>query len=143
MDFDWIFFDCFNTLIDDFVDESGLCSIPRKAVEWGLFSSEEAFRETYLASMRQLGPDWTEVTLAERLRFCVEDAMSRGCSAPVGALDEMMVCWERDYPKILRPTPGVREMLAHWRGRVQLGVVSNFFMPGWPARYLDWHGLGK
>jgi hypothetical protein len=34
-DFDWIFFDCFNTLIDDFDesgDESGLGSLPRLAV---------------------------------------------------------------------------------------------------------------
>lgn len=39
-DFDWIFFDCFNTLIDDFDpggDESGLCSLPELAVTQGYF----------------------------------------------------------------------------------------------------------
>jgi hypothetical protein len=52
VDYDWIFFDCFNTLIDDFDqtnDESGLGSLPTLAVELGLFRTREDFLSAYHA----------------------------------------------------------------------------------------------
>lgn len=51
-DFDWIFFDCFNTLIDDFDesgDESGLGSLPVLAVQHGFFAAPADFVSAYAA----------------------------------------------------------------------------------------------
>ena len=48
--FDWVFFDCFNTLIDDFDDrgdESGLRPILRRPVETGFYATEVEFKGDY------------------------------------------------------------------------------------------------
>src|SRR5260221_815449 len=71
-EFDWIFFDCFNTLIDDFDehgDENGLGSLPQLAVTLGYYSKPEAFVETYIRVRREGNSkgDGGETLLTDRL----------------------------------------------------------------------------
>jgi putative hydrolase of the HAD superfamily len=138
---EWIFFDCFNTLVDDFDehgDESGLGPIAELPVEAGLFASAEEFRRAYLEwrSERLSGGDFREVPLGERLRSVLRER-GHGDRARADALARRMVdAFERDYPRGLRETPGVRDMLRAWSGKARMAVVSNFFLPGWPERVL-------
>ncbi len=137
---DWIFFDCFNTLVDDFDwgDESGLGPIAHLPVEAGLYESAEAFRRAYLdwRSARWAGEDWREVPLGERLRDVLSPRLPRDPAAVEALIARMLAAFQRDYPASLRETPGVREMLAAWQGKVRMAVVSNFFLPDWPGRVL-------
>ena len=64
MDYDWIFFDCFNTLIDDFDqsgDESGLGSLPIISVENGWFQTESDFVAAYYAVLDKSVTDGREI----------------------------------------------------------------------------------
>ena len=68
--FDWIFFDCFNTLIDDFDDigdESGVGPILCLPVESEFYATEAAFKVDYDKWKRDRwdGNDWGEVNLAD------------------------------------------------------------------------------
>ena len=70
---DWIFFDCFNTLIDDFDstgDESGLGPLLHLPVEAGFYPSETDFKRDYdeWRKRKWTGDEWHEVELPERLR---------------------------------------------------------------------------
>jgi len=70
VDYDWIFFDCFNTLFDDFDqtgDESGLGSLPTLAVELGLVRTREDFLCAYHADHWSKPHGMHETTFAERL----------------------------------------------------------------------------
>ncbi len=143
-DFDWIFFDCFNTLIDDFDvhgDESGLCSLPELAVELGFFQSNADFVVAY-ARARELRQEGKEIHLPERLTHTLASAAHRPGSAAIKeAVLLLQTRWEADYHRLIRPTPGVTEMLAYWSSRKPAGVVSNFFLPQRPERYLERFGL--
>ena len=143
-DFDWIFFDCFNTLIDDFDEshgENGLGSLPMLAVELEFFADPADFVAAYLLA-RNRNPDGREVLLPERLAHALKGAPGlRNPQEIAGALPRLMAQWEEDYMRIIRPTPGVREMLAHWTPRKPAAVVSNFFLPNYPEKYLERFGL--
>jgi putative hydrolase of the HAD superfamily len=141
MSFDWIFFDCFNTLLDEIGDETGLCSIRAKVVKWGFFPSEDEFLQTYRAGLRALGKDWTEITLVQRLTYCLNAAAPSTTISAEIAINELMECWHQEFPRILSPAPGVFEMLRNWRPRARLAVISNFYVPGLPAQYLHSHGM--
>lgn len=144
MDFDWIFFDCFNTLIDDFDnsgDESGLCSLPALAVEMGLFKSQRDFLTAYYAVRSASVEDGREVLLTERLTQTLRKSAAPGIQDIAANVATLMERWAQEYPAILRPTPGVHEMLNRWRGRKRIGVVSNFYVPELPAQYLRSFGL--
>lgn len=144
MDFDWIFFDCFNTLIDDFDDggdESGLGSLPALAVEMGLFESQPDFLTAYYAVRAASVEDGREVLLTDRLNQTLRKGTAPGNQDIASKVATLMERWSREYPTVLRPTPGVHEMLNRWRGRKRLGVVSNFYVPGLPAQYLQSFGL--
>jgi HAD superfamily hydrolase (TIGR01549 family) len=144
VDFDWIFFDCFNTLIDDFDndgDESGLCSLPAVAVEMGLFESERDFLAAYFAIRKGSIQDGREILLAERLTGTLSKSTALADRDVASLVTTLMARWSKEYPAILRPTPGVHEMLARWRDRKRLGVVSNFYVPFEPSRYLESFGL--
>ena len=54
---------------------------------------------------------------------------------------KMMAAFGPGYRSLLRPTPGVEAMLQRWQGAVEMGVVSNFYLPGWPAAVLADFGL--
>ena len=73
----WLFLDCFNTLLDEadgLTHQSGMEPIADIPVAHGLFGSEEAFLQTYLAWRRSAwsGPEYPEMCLHERLsRLCL------------------------------------------------------------------------
>jgi HAD superfamily hydrolase (TIGR01509 family) len=143
-DFDWIFFDCFNTLIDDF-DESGgewgLGSLPALAVQLGFFAAPTDFVSAYLCE-RDQHQDGRETLLPERLANTLAAAPGSHKSREVlDALPKLLARWEEDYTRLLRPTPGVHEMLAHWTSQKAAAVVSNFFLPNHPEQYLQRFGL--
>lgn len=144
-DFDWIFFDCFNTLIDDFDaagEEGSLLGVPQMAVERGFFPSVEAFRAAYAKIREQSLRFGRETVLAERLRQTLQDAPAkRTRDECVATAEALLVAWEIEYVKLLRPAPGVREMLEHWHARRALAVVTNSLVPGLPQRQLERFGL--
>ncbi|MBC8040480.1 MAG: HAD family hydrolase [Opitutaceae bacterium] len=142
-DFDWIFFDCFNTLIDDFDeagDESGLVSLPALAVELGFFATAEAFVSAY-ARARRFRSDGREIHLPERLAHTLAASLKNAAHEIADGVARLQARWEDDYHRLIRPTPGAAAMLAHWSGRKPAGVVSNFFLPDRPERYLEHFGL--
>ena len=144
--FDWIFFDCFNTLIDDFDqagDESGMGPIAHLPVEAGIYPAVEAFRQDYSDWRKQQWThQWREVTLPERWR---EILRSRSPDLPGQHVDavvaDMLQSFEVEYPKTLRLPEGVTEMLEYWQGKARLGVVSNFPLSYWPEQLLKQFGL--
>jgi putative hydrolase of the HAD superfamily len=141
--FDWIFFDCFNTLIDDFDedgDESGLGSLPRLAVELGFFSDAIDFVDAYKVA-RKFRTDGREIHLPQRLAQTLTAGLKTTPQEIARGVVLLQDRWEQDYHRLIRPTPGVAEMLAYWTGRKPAGVVSNFFLPQRPERYLERFGL--
>jgi HAD superfamily hydrolase (TIGR01549 family) len=144
---DWVFFDCFNTLIDDFDSQGtidGLETIAYLPVEAGVFDTAVAFREAFreARAVNWWRPD-SEVHLAVRLQEVLVRRGGMEAPAAVGLVDEMLAAFEVTYPATLRLTPRVQEMLEHWAAVARLAVVSNFFMPGWPQQVLETHGLGQ
>ncbi len=143
-DFDWIFFDCFNTLIDDFDEqggESGLGSLPVLAVELGFFAAPADFVAAYLRARVQ-DHDGRETLLTDRLAITLAAApVTRSHEDIAHAVSRLLIRWQDDYARLIRPTPGVREMLAYWTARKPAGVVSNFFLPNHPEQYLQQFGL--
>ncbi|MDJ0706516.1 MAG: HAD family hydrolase [Leptolyngbyaceae cyanobacterium MO_188.B28] len=147
-DFDWIFFDCFNTLIDDFDqagDESGLGPMEHLPVEAGIYPEAAAFRQDYFQWRRQQWANqWREVALPDRLG---EILRSRSPKLPGQYIDDvvarMLETFEVDYPKTLRLPQGVSEMLDYWQGKVNMGVVSNFPLADWPEQLLEQFGLRR
>ena len=143
----WIFFDCFNTLVDDFDekgDESGILDpVIDVAVEAGVCSSYDQFRNAYRAWRRRRwsGADWREVLLTDR--FCAVLSLDFGVhlTKAKSLAGRMTSAFQRDYPQTLRLTPGVRAMLESWSGRAKLGIVSNFFLPAIPKDILRDVGL--
>ena len=142
----WIFFDCFNTLLDDFDetgDESGLNSILDLPVREGYFAATRDFVNAYSRwrKNRLTGSDSREVLLSDRLTDVLATSGMTGRKTVHRLVQEMVDEFERSYPKQVRPTPGVEAMLSAWRSRVRMGVVSNFYLPGWPEQLLADHGL--
>ncbi len=146
-DFDWIFFDCFNTLIDDFDptgDESGLGSLPDIAVTHGLFPERAAFLTCYFEQRAILNrqSQGHETLLLNRLKHTLQQSPVAPNAAKLSAVtSEMLRVWDHEYRPNLRLTPGVEAMLSHWSSRRKLGVISNFFLPDLPADYLREFGL--
>ncbi len=143
-DFDWIFFDCFNTLIDDFDDtgdESGLGTLPEIAVKHGLFAHREEFLSAYFQTRAKANQGARETLLPDRLQRTLEESLvlptQERCKQIVA---EMLAHWDTEYRKTLRPTPGVEDMLNYWSPRKKLGVISNFFLADLPAEYLRGYG---
>ena len=137
----WIFFDCFNTLLDDFDetgDESGLSSILDLPVREGYFANARDFMDAYShwRKYRLSGSDSREVLLTDRLTDVLAATGETGGKPVHRLVREMIEEFQRSYPKRVRPTPGVEAMLATWRDRVRMGVVSNFYLPGWPEQLL-------
>ena len=135
---DAIFFDCFNTVIDE-VEPSGLCSIPHQSVAFGFFATEEDFYHYYTPTCRR--PDGRETHLPDRLRICLAKSQSKPNISIDDAISQMLETWLGEYPQSVRAADGAHQMLAHWHGRKTLGVVSNFFLPDWPQRCLRTHKL--
>jgi len=140
----WIFFDCFNTLIDDFDDagsESGLGSLPELAVELGAAQTPEEFLGAYRRACPVDAGDYAEVLFTSRLARALESPGRLAPEEAGRALQRMLDHWHAEYEPKLRLTPGAVEMLAHWHGSRRLAVVSNFYLPGYPQRYLERFGI--
>ena len=140
MDCDWIFFDCFNTLIDDFDqtgDESGLSSLPTLAVELGLVRAREDFFPLTTRGYWSKPDGMRETTLDERLTWMLNVSTGLPDERVGPAVTALLGRWEKEFPTTLRLTPEVREMLERFCKRKRLGVVSNFFIPFLPAQYLE------
>ena len=135
----WIFFDCFNTLLDEadgLTGESGMAPISHVPVEHGLFSSEQAFQTAYLnwRSTAFPGPEFAEIHLKERL-LNVLGLQHRHVA------DTMCDLFSERYPDTLSVTAGVSEMLRRLAGDYRFAVVSNFFAPDFPRELLARFGL--
>jgi HAD superfamily hydrolase (TIGR01549 family) len=142
---DWIFFDCFNTLIDDFDptgDESGLGSLPELAVELGAVARRDDFLAAYGQVRPSAAPPHLETDLKTRLHSVVVGGARLRPDAAAGAVQRLLQRWHEEYEPGLRLTPGVAEMLSYWSGKKRFGVISNFYMAGYPQRYLERFGLG-
>ncbi len=146
MAFDWIFFDCFNTLIDDF-DQTGeelaLLPVYSFPAEVGLYSSAAEFRQDYHSwRNRQWHSEHREILMSDRYQAVLQE---KAPSIPFGEIEtlaaEMVNRFRVCYQKSLRLPNGVKEMLQFWHGRVRMGVVSNFYIQEWPTELLESFGL--
>jgi len=140
----WIFFDCFNTLLDDFDpsgDESGLGSLPELAVALGACNTPDQFVAAYHAERIAPGPEHPERPLDARLAAALQSLGRLPDAELLPVVNQLLVRWHDEYPRSLRITPGARETLEHWYGRRRLAVVSNFFVAGLPLTFLQDFGL--
>jgi FMN phosphatase YigB (HAD superfamily) len=146
-DFDWIFFDCFNTLIDDFDpagEEGSLLTVPQLAVELGFFGDLPEFREAYAKVRAQTLRHGREIALLERLRQTLQSSpTNRSREECVAVAARLLAVWEVEYVATLRPTPGVEAMLKHWYARRALAVVTNSHLQGLPQAQLERFGLAR
>ena len=146
-DFDWIFFDCFNTLIDDFDsagEEGSLLSVPQLAVEAGFFRGLAEFREAYARVRAQTLRLGRETVLLDRLRQALQESPTKRSREECAAeAERLLAIWAVEYDTLLRPAPGVEEMLKHWYARRTLAVVTNSLVPGLPQRQLERFGLSR
>ena len=144
---DWIFFDCFNTLIDETADETGLAPMEQLPVQAGLYPDRDTFHADYIDwRKRQWHTDWREIHLRDRL-YDLLSQRRRDLQNPLSdaALDilitDMVNSFEANYFKLLKLPEGVVEMLDHWRGKVRMAVVSNIHLPYVPEKWLTQFGL--
>lgn len=139
--FDWIFFDCFNTLIDDF-DQTGeelaLLPVYSLPAEVGLYASATDFRLDYHRWRdRQWQIEHQEIEMGERYQAVLKENLPTVPSADIESLAaEMMQRFRKCYQQSLRLPQGVEDMLQFWQGRVKMGVVSNFYLRDWPTDLL-------
>lgn len=146
MEIAWIFFDCFNTLIDDFDeygDESGVKPLGYIAQEVGWCQDPGEFHHAYLTWRKSYwnGSHWKELSLEDRLKQVLETRKNQ-LSQPLQPIIRSMINrFFETFPPSVRLAPGTERMLAHLKGRVNMGVVSNFFVPGMPESLLRDFGL--
>lgn len=143
---DWIFFDCFNTLIDDFDTsgrEAGLAPMYQVLVTAGLYEDIDTVRADYHRwRLEHIAGQSHEQTLQERFRNLLATYRPGADSMTVEqVLTEMEIQFMECFPATLRLPAGVESMLQRWQGKVSMGVVSNFFLAHWPAKMLERHGI--
>lgn len=143
---DWIFFDCFNTLIDDFDTsgyEVGLAPMYQVPVTAGLYQQIEDVRADYHRwRLEHIAGKAHEQSLQQRFRHMLATYRPNVDDTTVDhVLAEMEVKFMTCFPTTLRLPTGVERMLQRWQGEVSMGVVSNFFLAGWPAQMLERRGL--
>ena len=143
---DWIFFDCFNTLIDDFDIsgyEAGLAPMYQVAMQAGLYQTIDDIRADYHRwRLEHIAGHSHEQTLQQRFRGVLATYRPDTDAATVDhVLAEMERQFRQCFPDTLRLPTGVESMLQRWQGEVSMGVISNFFLAGWPAKMLEQSGL--
>ncbi len=143
---DWIFFDCFNTLIDDFDTtgkEAGLAPMYQVPVTAGLYSNIEDVRTDYHRwRIEYIAGKPHEQTLQERFSNLLATYRPEAEAALVNqVVAEMEVQFMACFPTTLRLPAGVENMLQRWQGKAAMGVISNFFLADWPDKMLQRHGL--
>ena len=162
---DWVFFDCFDTLLAEprsgerFPYLTPLADLP---VRYGLYGARAEFLADYARWYESRWPeadatptsgrDWAEVPLAARLTELFaqrrehmppesDRSMETGAAQPEEIVPRMISRLCDHYLRTLTPTDGVGDMLSQLHGRVKTAVVSNFYIAGWPALALDHFGL--
>jgi HAD superfamily hydrolase (TIGR01549 family) len=139
----YIFFDCFNTLIDDVDetgDDSGIKPLTHIPVKHGHYQEASHFHQDYLHWRRTYWSDGNhdEVLLPDRIRKILEGQLKKSGktldTAPV--VEEMLEAFYRVFPSTIRKSPEVSEVLDSLKGRVPMAVVSNFFLPDYPEEML-------
>ncbi|MEA5463574.1 HAD family hydrolase [Leptothoe sp. PORK10 BA2] len=143
---DWIFFDCFNTLVDDFDTsghEAGLAPMYQVPVAAGLYQDIEDVRADYHRwRLDHIAGQSHEQSLQQRFRNLLATYRPEADPATVDqVLTEMELQFMDCFPQTLRLPAGVESMLQRWQGQVSMGVISNFFLADWPAKMLERHGL--
>ncbi len=141
-----IFFDCFNTLIEEHHDPddfSFMAPSDHLAVEAGFYAEREGFHADY---DHWHARNWDrepgrEVLYGERVSFILERRDPARKQHIQDLVSEMERRFHQDYHGGLAPAPGVAEMLQSWQGRARLAVVSNFHLEGYPERVLESFGL--
>ncbi|MCB0684953.1 MAG: HAD family hydrolase [Saprospiraceae bacterium] len=144
----YIFFDCFNTLIDDFDeagDESGMRPLAHIPVSHGVYDHPDHFHDDYLAWRRQYwkGGNQDEVLLADRLTAIFRNHLERSSREVdvVPVVEEMMKLFHQVFPTTIRRSALVPKTLAMLHKQVPMAVVSNFFLADYPAYLLNQHNL--
>ncbi len=143
---DWIFFDCFNTLVDDFDTsghDAGLAPMYQVPVAAGLYQDIADVRADYLRWRREhiVGKPH-EQSLQQRFRNLLATYRPGADPATVErVLAEMEIQFMDCFPHTLRLPAGVESMLQRCQSQVSMGVISNFFLADWPAKMLERHGL--
>ena len=143
---DWIFFDCFNTLIDDFDTsgfEAGVVPMYQVPVTAGLYSDIEAVRADYHRwRLEYIAGKPHEQTLQQRFRNVLATYRPDAEATVVDQiLAEIELQFTECFPTTLRLPSGVEDMLQRWQGQVSMGVISNFCLAHWPAKMLEHYGL--
>ena len=140
----WIFFDCFNTLLDFFDpegDETGIKPVLHIPVESGYFSSKEDFYLRYITWRDQhFSKHLEEVLLDDRFDRVLRQSETYPKDKNL-VIQTMIDTFEKTFPSGVRLAPGVTQMLDKYSGNLKMGVVSNFFLHGTPAQLLDRFGL--
>ncbi|MEO0867004.1 MAG: HAD family hydrolase [Cyanobacteria bacterium J06642_11] len=145
---DWIFFDCFNTLIDDFDTsgcEVGLLPMYQVPVAAGLYKHIEDVRADYHRwRLENIAGKSQEQTLQQRFRHMLNTYRPSTTAATIDqVVAEMEAEFIQCFPKTLRLPSGVESMLQRWQGSVSMGVISNFFLADWPEKMLERYGLNS
>lgn len=162
----WIFFDCFNTILMEPKTDSPysyLIPIAGLPVRHGLYKSEEEFIADYGSWYKCKWPPsvgnqttdrWSELPLEERLSELFNTRLSnqlhyhsvegfRVEKESISALiTEMIAHLTNYYLNNLVPSDRIVNTLDHLADKSRLAVVSNFYIAGWPALALDHFGLG-
>lgn len=141
-----IFFDCFNTLIEEHHDPDDFAFMSPSdhlAVEAGFYDERGAFQRDYAHCYAR---NWDrergrEVLYGERVSFVLERRDPARKHQIQDLVAEMERRFHQDYHGALAPAPGVVEMLESWRGKARLAVVSNFHLMDYPERMLEKFGL--
>ncbi|MEM9807475.1 MAG: HAD family hydrolase [Cyanobacteria bacterium P01_D01_bin.56] len=143
---DWIFFDCFNTLIDDFDTsgyEAGLLPMYQVPVVAGVYNHTEDVRADYHRwRLDHIAGKPQEQPLQQRFSNVLTTYHPTVASTTVEQIvTQMEAEFMKCFPQTLRLPPGVESMLQRWQGQVSMGVISNFFLADWPAKMLERYGL--
>lgn len=108
-------------------------------VESADIMTRERFNEKYTAWRKRRGAWGTrEITLRERLEEILPELSDQH-----EFLDNLISAYMLEYESKTAICEGAEEMLNAWAQIVKIGVVSNFFVPGFPERLLKRHGLSK
>lgn len=112
-------------------------------VEAEFYATEAEFKADYDKWKRNRwnGSDWGEVDLADRLKEMLSKKDETRKDEVDTLVNRMIEQFKLECTNTLRLTPGVHEMLQRWRGKVKMGVISNFYLRDWPQRMLMKFGL--
>lgn len=148
MSIKYIFFDCFNTLIDDFDehgDESGMRPLSHIPVAHGLYDVDHEFHDDYLAWRRNYWSNGNcdEVLLSDRLNHIFLEQLNRINKDvnPSPVIEEMIELFHEIFPTTIRSSNKVGDVLDNLKDRIPMSVVSNFFLPDYPEYLLEKHDL--